>query len=561
METLKQRVAFPPAWLSFALIGSLLLLGTRLHPNADLANYMLYLHSFVFDQDLFLANNLEVAGKPIFVSSTGYPFDIHNLGVALFWLPFYVVAQLIARLSPTVAAQVDGFDLYSIMWLKLADWFYGLLALHFCYLALQRLVPRRTALFSTLVVAVGSSFGYYMGPLTPSTHMVSAFLAALFLYAFLNTRQSESPATWRTLGIVGSLALTIANTNVALLALPVVYFASTPPSRRWLTQGSHFALAYLLAFLPQMVAWYLFTGNPFKSPYGSQLSWLQPHLLETLFSPYHGLYFYAPLLLLATVGLCLPRVLEWRLALGSLLALGVTAYLSSINLAWWAGGSFGARYFIGMTPFFALGLAALVESLPAVGRRVLWGFVALSAFWTLLLYLPLHSNPALSEYYPLAEHLRRVALTPSTLAALAQGLSVSTLLIGLLLLPLFILLALWLWRQRRLPGRVADALFSSAWSVVVPLVLLALIGVALLRSPAAKARCEASQCDSAWIHAEVDQWDLAHTYAERARYHERRGEHEAALADMEQALQIYPADPKLQQWLEELRENSRDLLR
>ena len=62
--------------------------------------------------------------------------------------------------------------------------------------------------------------------------------------------------------------------------------------------------AWLVAFSPQMAVWYVLYGQPFTVPQGpSFMQWASPHHVAVLFSDNHGLFSWAPLLLLSLVGL------------------------------------------------------------------------------------------------------------------------------------------------------------------------------------------------------------------------------------------------------------------
>lgn len=541
----------PSLWLWVALLLSLLFLFTETTQGTDTVDYVVLLRSLALDQDLFLGNDLTIAGKPIIVTDTGYPLNIANLGVAFFWMPFYLLGLLVTWLLSLALPlpPLTGFELFLIFWLKLADWVYGLLALAFTALALRHLMPRDTARLATLLVALGSPFVYYMGPLTPSSHIVSACLSSLFLYGFLRARESRALAPWLALGVVGGLALTVANTNLGLAALPLLHLLHPRRLREQGPAALGAALAALLAYLPQLLVAWLFLGSPLRSPYRVYLNWGEPRLAETLFSSYHGLYFYAPLLLLATLGLVLLVRREPRLALGSLLFVALVAYLNSVNVAWWSGGSFGARHFLTATPLFALGLAALLEALPRYRRALVAGSL-LCALWTALLYLPYATDRAiLMDYYPPGEQLRLMGEALLNIGPLLRAAALS-----LLGLPLFLLLVARVWRGRAWPARLADVLFARPVALLLPLLLVAFMGLVLARSQSAKLACHATACDQGWARGDVDQQEFAYIYLERARYHAKRGDRAAAIADMQTAIAAYPNDPALHRILTEFQQ-------
>ncbi len=542
------------------IVLSLYFLFSEMNQGTDTADYMVLLRSVWLDGDLFLANEFAHLGLPIFVTTTGYPVDIANFGIVFFWMPFYLVGYLLLHLGslfPGNAAllPVSGLEPSLLLWLKVADWFYGMLALGLIFLTARRLFGVDAARFGSLAALLATPFAYYMGPITPSTHAVSIFLSSLFVYQFLVARDSDGLWGWAVLGWVGGTALMVANTNLGLIMLPAIHFLLGHPSVRWLRQGVVFGLSWIIGFLPQLLVLGLFMGNPFRSPYGAFLSWRTPHLIEIFFSSYHGLYFYAPVLLLATAGLFLLLRQERVLALGGLLMILLTAYLGSINIAWWAGGAFGARYLLGATPIFAMGLASISARARRGWQRRAWcGLVALGSLWTLLLYLPYKlAEATLSAYYPPREQLALMGEAGSRALLLVQHLPAP--LIGLwlvLLLPLT-LLALLL---RPLLARVISglpALLARRGLLGVPLLLLLFTLLLLARSEQARASCQRAACDQGWIASDFDRSELAYNYVERAFYHSKRDEWGAAIDDMQQAAALSPTDQALQQILDQFK--------
>jgi hypothetical protein len=122
--------------------------------------------------------------------------------------------------------------------------------------------------------------------------------------------------------------------------------------------------------LPQLWLYRRATGDWIVSSYGSLgFTFDSPHLAGVLVSPRKGLFFYAPLLLLAVPGLLtLPgRLREWRVPIALLLVLNT--YLIASWWDWQFGGSYGHRGFVDVYPAFALGLAATFSRVS--GRPVL----------------------------------------------------------------------------------------------------------------------------------------------------------------------------------------------
>ena len=107
--------------------------------------------------------------------------------------------------------------------------------------------------------------------------------------------------------------------------------------------------------------------------------------LETIFSWYHGLATWTPVLILALIGLVLLWKEDRGLARAGLATFAAQWLLLSILERWfWGGASVGQRRFDSCTLFFILGLAALFRRLP----RWLSALLVLPCVgWTMMLFI------------------------------------------------------------------------------------------------------------------------------------------------------------------------------
>jgi len=117
------------------------------------------------------------------------------------------------------------------------------------------------------------------------------------------------------------------------------------------------------------------------------MHWSRPHLMEVLFSPRNGLFYYHPLLLAGALGWVLLARSRPRLALACAALFATQAWISGAALAWWGGNGFGMRRMTNTLPLLALGLAALAERAwrrPAL-RRLALAAVVLAGLWNMAL--------------------------------------------------------------------------------------------------------------------------------------------------------------------------------
>lgn len=196
-----------------------------------------------------------------------------------------------------------------------------------------------------------------------------------------DAKAQEGQTRWAMPAIGFLLAYAvISEYPTALIGLAVALYAVyAAPDKRW-TPGA------ILAGLPPLVllGWHnaAIFGSPFKLGYEYSTLWQAEHsagflslsapTLESIwgvsFDSYRGLYFTAPILLLAWPGLYLfrkagERRAEWLVCAWSM----ISFLLFNASSAMWQGGfSIGPRYLVPMLPFAAV---ALAFGLDAAARR------------------------------------------------------------------------------------------------------------------------------------------------------------------------------------------------
>jgi hypothetical protein len=373
-------------YLSTAVI--IVLIGTTLsttHAGADGTRYLRWTHSLVFDQDLHLKNDFEAVGGSYRFTPTKFVFELATIGGPLLWAPFYAVGSFAPWLWHQKTTGLPAESPLQIIWINFSAWLYLTLAGILTTGALKHYFSRREIAVAGIAVLVGTPLLFYVITFPYSAHATMVFLSALFLYLWISP--GDKPNLWRYLGlgVVGGWLMATAGYNVVFILLPGVNLLTQffQNRRASLKGGLVLGTGWILGFSPQWTTnWFLFT-NPLYSPYSGQLFWAEPYLLETWFSPFHGLFIYSPVLLLAIPGIF---IWAYRFRAGAI-ALGLAwlalSYLVSINIAWWAGTSFGNRYFLTLSPFFVLMLAALVQK----GQQWVLAPILIATLWTMGLYL------------------------------------------------------------------------------------------------------------------------------------------------------------------------------
>jgi hypothetical protein len=249
--------------------------------------------------------------------------------------------------------------------------------------------------WATAAVLWGTPLLYYVTLGPGFSHAVSLFVITVLLWLTLRYRGEElTLGRAAVLGATGGLAALVREQDGLFLAVPALVIALDGGRERRvpaaLTRLVTMGAAAVLVFLPQLLAYRAINGRFGPSPLvARKMSFAGPHVLSVLFDPAHGLFVWAPLLLLAAAGLVFAvrragraNPVPLALAIGLLLQVWINGSVES----WTQAGAFGSRRFVGATPLLAWGLAALLAAvLPRVSRRAVAVGLLAFAWWNVSL--------------------------------------------------------------------------------------------------------------------------------------------------------------------------------
>jgi hypothetical protein len=338
-----------------------------------------FTHDYQQANASFRENRLDENGQPTaeFRTRTGHLENHFTVGPAILWAPFLLAAHagvLLAR-SFGSAIPADGFSSPYRIAMALATALYGFLGLLISFRIARKYVDETWALLATLAIWWASSLPVYMYFNPAWSHAHSAFVVALFLWYWHETRDARSLGQWILLGALAGLMLNVYYANLMLFAiLPFEalreYGAafrkatpSTPTVAQLLARHAAFGLTLILCLLPTFIAHRIIYGGIFETGYGSvrQWNWGSPYLLSVLFSSNHGMISWTPILLFAVIGL----VAFWRSVPrvgGAFLLAAIAFYYFIASYPDWAGiSSYGSRFFVSLTVLFVLGLAVFLD--------------------------------------------------------------------------------------------------------------------------------------------------------------------------------------------------------
>ena len=361
----------------------------------DGVGYFSYLTSTWFDHDLLFfdewaqaglirqsQNDIQILFKD--VTETNHLSNHWTAGTSLAWYPAFVAADLLTRamgqpthdgLATTYVAAVTFMSALAglfvlIAGLRVAGGYFGL--------------PIASA--AAIAIWFGSPLAWYSLRHASMSHALSAAVCSGVVLLSLRLREEVTLSRVFALGLTIGFACAVRPQNITIALVPLFVADVRPLLRRI----HALLLGGLIAALPQLIVSSVIWGGPlvFVNIGGRAHSWqmftrFRP--LETIFSWYHGLATWTPLLVIAIAGLVLLYRHDRGLARAGLATFAAQWLLLSILERWfWGGASFGQRRFDSCTIFFILGLVALLHRLP----RWLGALMTVAACaWTMALFV------------------------------------------------------------------------------------------------------------------------------------------------------------------------------
>jgi hypothetical protein len=419
---------------------------TRLYASDEI-QYFSFLRSLWFDRDLSFDNEYRflqehgVAPGSGFsetnlqaTTDTGRRINFGTIGCALLWSPFYGVGHLVALALNASGADVavDGYSKPYVAAVCYGSAFYGFLAILIAARLARDLVGESA--LAPVIVWFGTPLLFYMYLAPVFAHACSAFMVAVFIWAWIRVRERWTVRGFAALGALAAVMTMVREQDAFFVAGPALDVlltlrAGRPPAQpdsprpRTLFLGVvAAAVTGAVVSLPQAWAYVYVNGSLGPNRLvGRKMSWSAPHFVEVMFSADHGLFFWTPLGLIAIAGL----VVLWfrgsevpgfatrerrRVVLCLLAMFALQVYVNGSVESWTVAGAFGQRRFVCLTAIFIVGLAAwwpLARAWPAAARRAGAALLVVCVWWNLGLMFQFGTNTMDRQRLHLADNARQ----------------------------------------------------------------------------------------------------------------------------------------------------------
>ncbi|NNF01945.1 MAG: hypothetical protein HKN22_04610 [Bacteroidia bacterium] len=285
-------------------------------------------------------------------------------GPAILWLPFFLIADLLAMVGPW---ERDGYS--NIYQLSVA-----IAAITYVYLGIKCTksviinlgLSSKLAALTTTLVLFGTNLFYYTINESSMSHAYSFSLIAIFLYLtryFL--KDQKKVLTVFLLGLIlGLIAITRPINTIVILLIPFIlenkkdsfnFFSNILSSVKYISFG---LFGIFIPVLIQCTMWYLQTGHWIVYSYGEWgFNWTDPQFANVLFSFRKGLFIYTPLLLLVMPGVIYYLRRNIFSTVFLIIFVVLFTYIISSWEVWEYGMSFGMRPMVDVYSVAAIMLA------------------------------------------------------------------------------------------------------------------------------------------------------------------------------------------------------------
>jgi hypothetical protein len=343
--------------------------------------------SALLDQDLDLANDYAGLGAPVVATDAGRPTSHLPIGLALLWVPPFLLAHLGTTIAHALGAAVpaDGFSVPYRSAATAGTYAYGAIALLLMEGELRRRQGAAVALLAVLAIWLVTPLHFYMTANPAMAHGVSVFAATAFVVSWLRVREKGAgPRAWALVGLLGGLMTLVRLQDAVLLALPAADLVWRRP-RGGGGALARFSAAAAALGLVQLLVWLRLYGGDFVSTVLSVnlVGGSAPHVAGVLFSARHGLFYWTPLYVACLLGWIAGMRRDRVLAVLTLAGFAASVLVNASLQDWWGAEAFGQRRLLGLTPLFALGLGEALSGIPGRLRAVTAVGLAALALWTL----------------------------------------------------------------------------------------------------------------------------------------------------------------------------------
>jgi len=359
----------------------------------DVISYYAYLPAAVIFHDLdfkFINDHRpEFQGKIWYNNSPiGKPVLRMTLGLAILWMPFFLLGHILALILGVAAF---GYSWPYSLSIFVATLFYLAIGLIFLRKILLKYFPDWIIAITLILIVAATNLMYYVISEPGMSHVYSFAMVTIFLFSTLKWIDKPTIFLSIILGLLAGLIVLIRPVNGLVLLFPALLgINSFSGIKNRVVNNWKFiviaAVSCFLMILPQIIYWKMQTGQFLFNSYqeSNKFYFLQPHVMSGLLGFRKGWLIYTPVMFFALAGLFVVEKYVKGFKNALLAFLVIFIYVIFSWWCWWYGGSFGSRPMIEAYGILAVPLAA---SLAFLLQRKIWIKVFTGVILAAFIYL------------------------------------------------------------------------------------------------------------------------------------------------------------------------------
>ena len=338
----------------------------------------------------------------------------YTSGLSIMYAPFFMVAHFIANNSNYLSS---GFTEPYKLLLLFSALFYLIIGLDFLSRTLKELAFSNSTIFITILsIGLGTNLFAYSSQSATMAHVYSFCLFSGFVYNTVIWYKTKKRKQLIWLFLLFGLITLIRPTNGLIVLFFMLYGLSSfkDIKGRILLYKKHFLSLLLvipiviIVWYPQLWYWKKVTGDYLYYSYGKEgFYFLDPQILQGLFSFRKGWLVYTPIMVFSIIGLLLLKGKARKIKTGTIVFTILNIYVIFSWWCWWYGGTFGQRVMIESYAILAIPFAAFFTWIFEKGliMKISVGLISLFFIWLNLFqtyqfeHLSLHYDGMTKELY------------------------------------------------------------------------------------------------------------------------------------------------------------------
>lgn len=345
--------------------------------EADAKGYYAYLPAIFIYEDLNFGFYEKVEVEQAYDKTLVYDYragyndriiNKYYVGESVLLLPFFLLAHI---LSIILGYPADGFSQIYVIAVSIAAVFYLSLGLFYLRKTLRLFeIEKTSVLVSILAIVFGTNLFYYTIGEAGMSHVFSFSMVSIFFYYV--KRYFHSFATKNVLYasfFFGLIVLLRPVNGIIIFALPFL----SPDYKTFMDRFKLFLLRFKLLLFSalivfavisiQLIIYKIQTGSFWVYSYGEEgFNFLDPHIIEFLFSYKKGFFLYTPIAMITLFGFLFTTKKNY-FRLTAIVFFSVVVFILSSWWNWYYGGSFSSRVMVEYLPFFAIMLGVFLNGI------------------------------------------------------------------------------------------------------------------------------------------------------------------------------------------------------